>query len=33
MMNLYGADGRDVMEHLRAAGLAKQSKNAEWCDD
>ena len=28
---LYASDGRDVREHLMARGLAKASKNADWC--
>lgn len=28
---LYGSDGRDVREILVARGLAKASKNADWC--
>ena len=29
---LYGRDGQDVRQHLINAGLAKASKNADWCD-
>ena len=30
---LYGSDGRDVREDLLEHGLAKASKNADWCGD
>ena len=28
---LYASDGRDMRDHLMARGLAKASKNADWC--
>lgn len=28
---LYGSDGVEVSTHLFARGLAKRSKNADWC--
>ena len=28
---LYGSDGRDVREGLMERGLARASKNADWC--
>ncbi|SDY75982.1 hypothetical protein SAMN05444340_11725 [Citreimonas salinaria] len=28
---LYGSDGRDIREGLMERGLAKASKNANWC--
>ena len=29
---LHASDGRDIRDHLMERGLAKASKNADWCE-